>query len=197
MAELAGYAYCSRTEVQYTPPGSPNSWQAQVHVHAVSNDGSVAYLGVALYKASYVDAEGITYGYRPEPDIDNPAYEGYYDLNPPSLRHIRLPPEQPRAYRYASNASGSFLLSGEPYDISELSGIDPDTEYMVWCYWEQPDEWGSFPSPARAAFIVPITPALWHGMYVEQEWHRFAIGSDAGGQLPTFWTDLVGVFEVL
>ncbi len=195
MAELAGYAYCSRTEARYTPSGSPNSWSAQVHVHAIHNDGGVAYLGVALYKASYIDAEGITYGYRPEPDVESSP--GYYDLNPASLRHVRLPVEQERAYRYVGNAYGSFLLEAAEFDISEITGIDPDTQYMVWCYWEQPNEWGSFPSPARVAFIVPMTSALWHGMYVEDESDRFAIGSDAGGQLPTFWTDLVGVFEVL
>jgi len=178
MAELAGYAYFSRAESYYQPPGSPETWQAQVHVYEVLDNGSTVYLGVALYKASDQDSLGLRFGYPPEPDINNPAFEGYYDLDPPALRHVKLPAERVRAYRYKGNASGATLTaSPAEYDLGSIT-VDLGTEYMVWAHWDAPDEWGSFPSPARVAFVLPQAPGLWKDMVLSEDWHRVAFGSD-------------------
>lgn len=178
MAELAGYAYFSRAENYYTPPGDPETWQAQVHVYEVRDDGSALYLGLALYKASYQDSLGLRFGYPPEPDINNPDFDGYYDLDPPALRHVKLPAERVRTYRCVGTVSGAMLTaSPAEFDLGSIT-VDPDTEYLVWAHWDQPGEWGSFPSPARVAFLLPLAPGLWKDMVLSEEWHRAAFGSD-------------------
>lgn len=178
MAELAGYAYLSRAESYYSPPGDPETWQAQVHVYEVYADGSTVYLGVALYKASQQDYLGLRFGYRPEPDINNPAYEGYYDLDPVALRHIMLPPERVRSFYYKTHETGAALQADpDQYDLGGLIP-DPATEYMVWCHWDAPDEVGDFPRPARVAVLLPLVPGLWQGMGVTEDWHRAAFASD-------------------
>ncbi len=178
MAELAGYAYFSRAESYYPPPGDPETWQAQVHVYEVYDDGTAVYSGVALYKASLQDYLGLRFGYRPEPDINNPAYEGYYDLDPLALRHIKQPPERVRRFYYKINETGASLQADpDRYDLGGLIP-DPATQYMVWCHWEAPDEVGDFPRPARVAVLLPLVPGLWQGMDITEDWHRAAFASD-------------------
>jgi hypothetical protein len=198
MANLAGYIYCSRAERWYTPAGDPETWPAQVHVHAAYDDGTNSYLGVATYTASYSDYSGIGNGYRTEPDLE--SRPGYYDLVPPALRHVSLPPEEQRTYRWHSNRTGADILAaiGDEFELADTSGIDPDANYAIWVFWVPPiDEYGYFQPPHRIAALTPITTALWQGMPVDEYGHRFAYASDAGGTPLAFWTDRVGVQEVI
>lgn len=197
MADLVGYIYCSRPERWYSPEGDPNSWPGKVHVHAAYSDGSSIFLGTATYKASYTEYYGIGNGYRTERDVD--SMPGYYDLVPATLRHISLPPEQQRTYRWYNNSTGESILAniGSDLEMVNAISIDPDTEYVVWVFWESPiDEWGSFRAPYRIAALTPIRAAMWQGMHMDDEWQRFAYASDAVGAPQTFWTDFAGTYEV-
>lgn len=198
MADLVGYIYCSRPERWYSPEGDPNSWPGKVHVHAAYSDGSSIFLGTATYKASFTEYYGIGNGYRTERDVD--YMPGYYNLVPATLRHISLPPEQQRTYRWHTNEIGASLLAniGDTYDIPSTIAIDPDTEYVVWVFWEPLiGDWGGyFPWPYRIAALTPIRAAMWQGMQLNADWDRFIYASDAVGAPQAFWTDFAGTYEV-